>query len=206
MFTALVAISMLQAATPQQAALQAVGFGAKVPAAVKRVNVVGRYAAVLTNGGVMEGSKVTDPILVERFSFGWQPVDMLNFRCRLDSHGLGASTNAQLMRGMPKPQDDRPCRGVRRDAGPQADVESVRRLIRGPLVPAVAVSGNWALGDWYGAGGGEQLYRKHNGRWTFLTGGGGALGVDEMLEHRVPRTDWCKLEVYNATCRGNGHK
>jgi hypothetical protein len=197
---------MLYAATPQQAALRTVSFGVKAPATVVRANKAGRYAAVLTSGGKMEGSNVTAPILVERFSFGWQAIDLLNFRCRLDSHDLGASVSAQLMRGMPKPQDDRPCRGVRRDSGAQADVESVRRLMRGPLVPAVAVSGNWAIGDWYGAGGGEQLYRRLDGRWKFVAGGGGALGVSEMHEYGVPRADWCKLEVYDATCRDNGHK
>lgn len=206
MLTTLIAVSLLHAATPQQAALRALSFSVKAPPAVRRVNVAGRYAAVLASGAKMEGSSVTAPILVERFSFGWQPLDLLNFRCRLDSHELAPGLKAQLMRGMPKPHDDRPCRSERRDSGPQADVESVRRLMNGPLVPAVAVSGNWAIGDWYGAGGGERLYRRFGGRWTFVAGGGGALGVGEMREYRVPRADWRKLEVYDATCRDNGHK
>jgi hypothetical protein len=45
----------------------------------------------------------------------------------------------------------------------------VRRLMRGPLVPAVVVSGSWAIGEWYGAGGGETLFRRRDGRWTRIT-------------------------------------
>jgi hypothetical protein len=192
---------MLQAATPQRAAVQAVSFGLKAPATVRRTNLAGRYATVLISGGKMEGANVTAPILVEHFSFGWQPIDLLNFRCRLDSHDFTPAVKALLMRGMPKPQDDRPCRGMLADSGPRPDVEAVRRLMRGPLVPSVVVSGNWAIGQWYGAGGGETLYRRRDGRWTHVAGGGGAMGVEEMREYRVPLEDWCKFGIYNARCR-----
>jgi hypothetical protein len=203
MLPALLLLSALapHAATPQAAAVGVVSFAAKTPPSVLRVNTVGRYAVVLTSGGKMEGASVTAPILVQRFSFGWQAVDVLNFRCRLDSHGLGPRVNALLMRGMPRPQDERACGDVVRDSGPAADVQAVRRLMRGPLVPAVAVYQDWALGHWYGAGGGETLYHKHGGRWTFVAGGGGAMSVAEMRRYGVPRAGWCKLEIYDARCR-----
>ncbi len=200
MLPTLLAMSMLQAATPQRAAVRIVSFGLKTPATVKHTNVIGRYAVVLTSGGMMEGSNVTAPILVEHFSFGWQPIDLLNFRCSLGSHDLTPRVDALLMRGMPKPQDDRPCRGVLTDSGPRPDVEAVRRLMRGPLVPAVVVSGNWAIGEWYGAGGGETLFRRRDGRWSRTTGGGGAMGVQEMREYGVPRADWCSFGIYDAKC------
>ena len=189
-------------ATPQQAALRTVGFGfgLEPPPVVVRVNIAGRYAAVLTRGGIMEGSKVTDPILLEHFSFGWQPLEMLNFRCRLDGHHLGFATNARLMRGMPRPIDDRPCKWTSQDAGPPADVEAVRRLMRGPLVPFVSVSHGWAMGQWYGGGGGQTLFQLRHGTWTFVAGGGGAMGTEEMRKYGVPQTSWCALGIDSAVC------
>lgn len=127
---------------------------------------------------------------------------MLNFRCRLESHSLGISVDALLMNGMPRPTDDRPCRGYFKDAGPQSDVESVRRAMRGPLVPYVVVSGDWAMGEWYGAGGGESLYRKRDGRWVLVVSGGGAMGVDYMRRYGVPQSAWCKFGIFDAKCPG----
>lgn len=76
------------ASTPQDATLRIVSIGVKKPPVVRRVNIAWPYATVLTSGGVMEGSAVTAPILLRHFSFGWQPLDLLNVRCDLDSHAL----------------------------------------------------------------------------------------------------------------------
>jgi hypothetical protein len=199
---ALVAAVTLQAyaATPQSAALHAMYADPKSPPVVKRVNVVGAYATVLTTGGRIEGELVTEAILVARFSFGWQAVDVLSLQCRLDSHRLGQSTNDALMRRMPKPKDDRPCRGSLRDAGPRDDIEAVRQLMPGPLVPYVVVSGDWAMGEWYGAGDGEALYQRRSGRWHLVENGGGAMGVDYMKKYGVPQSDWCKFGIFDANC------
>ncbi len=182
--------------TPQRAAINAVGMGLKKPPVVVRTNVVGRYATVLTKGGMMEGRPVTEPIFVERFSFGWQALQLLN--CRLESRALGAHTEALLMRGMPS------AKGTacyeRADAGPPMQVAAVRRMMQGPLVPSVVVSGNWALGEWYGAGGGESLFQNRNGRWKLITSGGGAMGVAEMRAFGIPRASWCAFGIYDAHC------
>jgi hypothetical protein len=53
MLATLIAVSMLPAATPQWAAVQMVSFGLKAPVTLRRTNIAGRYAAVLTSGGVM---------------------------------------------------------------------------------------------------------------------------------------------------------
>jgi len=156
------------AATPQTAAIHAENIEAKNRVVVRRVNVVGRYAAVLTSGGRIEGKLNNDPILLERFSFGWQPRGVLNSRCSLNSRSLNLTLERRLLIGMPWPKDDRPCRSESRDYGPPADVEAVRRVMRGPFVPHVIVSGDWGLGEWYGAGGGESLYHK---RGTALAAG-----------------------------------
>lgn len=189
------------AATPQRAAVQIVSFEVKRRAIVRRVNRYGAYAAVLTEGGSMEGSAVTAPILVEHFSFGWQPLDLLNFRCRLEGHELGAKANAVLMRGMPAPLDDRACTEKDVDVGPRSDVAAVRALMRGPLIPFVDVWRDWAYGDWYGGGGGGAIFHKRHGSWGLVRSGGGAMGVWEMRRFGVPQAAWCVFHIYDAVCK-----
>ena len=195
--------ALVFAATPQQAALRAVAVP-PVKAVVQRVNIAGPYAAVLTRGGMMEGAPVTVPILVKHFSFGWQPIEFLNFRCRLDTQVHSAAMRRSLMIGMPALQDDRPCTGYTTDTGGAADISAVRRLMHGPLVNSVAVSGDWALGNWYGAGGGQWLFHKTRGIWRSIAGGGGAMGVHEMTEYGVPRSAWCAFAIHDAHC-ARGH-
>jgi hypothetical protein len=198
----LAAITLHAYATPQGAAFGAMYVVPKRGAVVKRVNVIGAYAAVLTKGGRMEGDPVTFALLVQRFSFGWQAVDALNFYCNLEAHRLGQSTESELMRGMPTPKDDRPCKGtLLRDTGPHDDVEAVRKMMSGPLIPYVVVSGNWAMGEWYGAGGGQSLYQRRAGRWHLVATAGGAMGVDYMRRYGVPQTDWCTFGIFDAKCR-----
>jgi hypothetical protein len=201
MLTVIVAV-VAYATSPQAAATDALYFEPKRAPVVKRVNVVGRYATILTSGGRMEGELVTDAILVERFSFGWQALDLLNERCRLESHGLGAGIDASLMTGMPAPRNEGPCRGLFKDSGPRQDVESVRKLMSGPFIPYVLVAGAWAKGEWYGAGGGDSLYQKRGGRWQLVISGGGAIGVYYMRKYGVPPAVWCKLAIFDAKCAG----
>lgn len=180
-------LGLLFFATPQQAALHAVG-SPPVKAIVRRVNIAGPYAVVLTSGGIMEGAPVRVPILVKHFSIGWQAVAVLNFRCRLETQIASAAVRRTLISAMPAMQGDSACGGESRDTGPAADVVAVRRLMGGPLVPSVIVSGNWALGEWYGAGGGETLFHRVGKAWRFVAGGGGAMGVSEMKKYGVPRS------------------
>jgi hypothetical protein len=189
--------------TAQLAALRAVGYPATHPVVV-RTNVAGRLATVLTRGGILEGTPQAVPILVERFPDGWQAIESLNFLCRLESHAISSRDEAALLKGMPHPQNDRPCgQGEYSDSGAPAAVEAVRGLMRGPLLPWVAVSGDYAMGEWYGGGGGETFYRRSNGTWHRILGGGGAQGVDEMKSHGVPASVWCPLHVYDAKCPGD---
>ncbi|HLJ84137.1 MAG TPA: hypothetical protein VKT51_08205 [Candidatus Eremiobacteraceae bacterium] len=188
------------ASSPQQAALNALYQPKGTVAVVERMNVVGRYAAVLTHGGLMEGSAVIEPILVERFSFGWQALDVLYFQCQIDGHGISRGDGARLMRSLPAPKNDRPCRGVRNDSGPVQDIEAIRRQMDGRLIPYVVVSANYAIGGWYGGGGGATLFKKRVGGWHRIAGGGGAIGVAEMREYGVPQSDWCAFGIYDAIC------
>ncbi|MFY9720606.1 MAG: hypothetical protein WAK16_13290 [Candidatus Cybelea sp.] len=202
MIATLIAIVAMHAvgSTPQNAAIRALYSDPKHLAVVKRVNVAGSYATVLTSGGRMEGDLVTDAILVERFSFGWQPLELVNLQCRLDAHNFRRDALTALMRGMPQPKDDRPCGKQPRDAGPAPEVEAVRQLMRGPLVPYVVVSEEWAMGEWYGGGGGQSLYAKRSGKWQLVESGGGAMGVDYMQKFGVPKSAWCAFGIYDARC------
>lgn len=187
------------AATPQQAALRAVA-SPRQHAIVERVNIAGPYAAVLTSGGTMEGAPVRSAILVKHFAFGWQALELLNFGCRLQTHITSAAAQRTLMSGMPPVQNERACAGESHDGGSVADVEAVRRLMRGPLVPSVVVSGRWALGDWYGAGGGETLFHHVGSVWRFVAGGGGLMEMRQMREYHVPRAAWCVFRIHDAPC------
>lgn len=192
--------------SPEEQAVRILDYGAKQPPTVIRVNTVGRYAAVLTRGGTMEGSPVDSPILFEHFSFGWQALEYLNFHCRLDLHITNAQDRAKLMRGMPAMQHESACgdsHDVTHDVGPSADVEAVRKLSGGPLVPSVAVSGNWAMGTWYGAGGGDQLYRRRDGEWRFVHAVGGEMGIDQMRRYHIPRSAWCAFGIHGANCHSS---
>lgn len=188
------------ASTPALAAIHALYAPKGQSVVVQRINVVGRYATVVSRGGQMESRAVTEPILVEHFSFGWQALEMINFQCRLDGHAISARDKALLMRAMPKPEDDRPCKGISEDAGPTADVEAVRRQMHGPLVPHVVANGDFALGEWYGAGGGESLFKKLGGGWHRIAGGGGAMGTADMKKYGVPSSAWRAFGIYDAKC------
>ena len=142
---ALVGVSPSYAPTALRAAIGAMYSNPKKPVVVVRVNVVGSYATVLTNGGRIEGGLVASPILVEHFTFGWQPLALWKSRCDLEEPVLRKSVEEQLMRGMPALRDDRPCHtSFLKDAGPRSEVEAVRKLIPGPLVPYVVVYSSWA--------------------------------------------------------------
>lgn len=188
-------------ATPQAAARTAIYSSAPGRVVVRRTNMVGRFATVLMSGAWMEGAEIHAPILVERFPFGWQPLELLNFRCSLLAHKLGARVDHLLMRGMPAPHDDAPCTYTERDAGPVADIDAIRKVMRGALIPAVVVVDDWAVGSWYGAGGGESIYHKRDRRWALIASGGGAFGPDEARKFGIPTRDLCPLNLGGAGCR-----
>lgn len=183
--------SVIGFATPQMAALSALYPLPGKAMIVKRINTAGDCAAVLIRGGMMEGGLVNDPILVRRYSFGWQALEALNFRCRLTGHNLGRGVETALMRGMPKMIDDRPCYIPATDSGDVADVESIRRVLGGPLRPLVIIAGDYAMGQWYGAGGGDTIYRRTKQSWRRIAGGGGGHNEADLRALGVPKSARC---------------
>jgi len=196
------ALGAVFAASPQQAAVKAVYHDAatSMPRALK-TNVVGRYAVVHVKGGMIESEHVDNLILLEHFSFGWQPLNLANDRCMFEDR-FAKSTTAALLVGMPVPARTGRCKRQEADGdtGVAAAVEAVRRLMRGPFVPSVHVAGIYAIGEWYGAGGGEGLFKRIGPAWTRIGGGGGAMGVDVVHAYGVPRSLMCALHVYDARC------
>ena len=188
------------AATPQAAALRAVYNTHAVPF-VQRINVAGRYATVLVGAGMMEGSAVSSPILVKRFPFGWQPLALLSQSCDLYGQVPDKKIAAALMTDMPEVKIEQRLCPSTADTGPVNDIAAIRKSMRGPLVPYVAVSGNWASAQWYGAGGGQSIFNRRRGTWKLVAGGGGALGIGDMPNLGVPQSAWCALRIYNARCK-----
>lgn len=127
-------------------------------------------------------------------------MELLYFNCRLTRHNIPARDEKVLMRGMPILKEERPCGSLGTDVGPQAQVDAIRRRMAEPLVPTVAVSGNYALADWYGAGGGEKVLRLSEGRWRVIAGGGGGHNVDELRSLGIPESALCAFRVYGARC------
>ena len=190
------------APTPERAAAHVFYTVSGKPVEIERTNVVGRFATVLARNGMMEGQPDRVPILLERFSFGWQPLESMNFAYRYGSRGLSSRDLRRLQAGMPESDAERPgsCDERDFDEGPRADVEALRRMALGPLVPGVAVAGRFAITRWYGAGGGEYLSEKRAGVWKSLGGGGGPLDAERLRAFGVPRSDWCRLRVYSERC------
>lgn len=189
------------AATPERAVLQILAPAGKSSPIVRRVNRAGRYAMVWTSGGKMEGSSVTVPIFLERFPFGWQPLFILTDRCFFDAQKFSTAISAKLLGRMLEKASEPHCLGARRDSGPPQDVDAIRKLMAGPLVPYVIVSRDWAIGEWYGAGGGQDLFHRNNRGWHFVAGGGGELGAVEMRAYGVPQDVWCRLGIRDAKCK-----
>ncbi len=187
------------APTPQEAAIEVVN-PPRSQVVVLRTNVDGPYAMVLLHGASMEGAPIAAPILLKHFSFGWQTLALVNSRCEIAAYDLGSRAETLLMQGMPAPKDDRPCKGIWKDAGPQAQVDAIRLQMSHALIPSVVVAGDYALGEWYGAGGGQTLFHFTVGSWHRIAGGGGAMGIEGMREYGVPQTDWCAFHIYGAKC------
>lgn len=189
------------ASTPEGAALAAV-YAQTLPIRVVRVNRAGRFATVLLRNAFIEGNPENAAILVERFSNGWQALESLNFGCRLRDHRLGRTSEAILLRGMPVPKDEDTCGSGRgsTDSGPQVDIETLRRMKQEPFLAAVIVRGDYAIYDWYGAGGGQAVFHRTNSSWHLLLGGGGAPDSQLLLEKGVPAAYLCPFGISDATC------
>jgi hypothetical protein len=204
MFPALILAAVLSGGhrfgdNPQTAVLTAVYAPAGKTVTIMRTNIVGRYATVRLRGALIAGESADDAaILLEHFSFGWQPIESLNFRGRLDGHAIPVANKVRLMDGMPamKPGEE----FDDRDVGPVSDVESARLLSDQEFTPYVRVSGRYALVASYGGGGGEFVVRRVANGWQLVAGGGGPASAEILAERGLPHATICALRVHAAYC------
>lgn len=195
------AIAFNYGLSPQAAAIRAVRYPGRAPATVARVNIDGNYATVLLSGAVVEGAPLTEAMLLKRFTFGWQPLDAIGSGCVFSLRGIAPNAEARLMLGMPRLHAQTSCKGgYGNDYGPVQEIETVRKIARGPFIPFVAVYGTWAKSQWYGAGGGETYYRLRNGVWRRAFGGGGAYRAQDLIGQGVPAAALCPFMTYDARC------
>jgi len=188
--------------TPQTAALQAVRYPGHVAAKIARTVIVGNYATVLLHAAIVESAPLTNAILLQKFSFGWQLLDIVDSACVFRARRIARNTTELLMRRMPRVNSPTSCKGYYgTDYRARREVAAVREFARGPFVPFAAVYRDWAKSDWYGAGGGEAFYHLRNGRWRVAFGGGGAYSTEELRKCGVPKAAWCPFRVHGTKCR-----
>ncbi len=171
------------------------------------MNRSGDYATVLVRGAILEGSSIDNAaILVKRFPFGWQNLALLNERCNLPELGVAPSIRAALLRGMPAPRGSADCGSHQGDRGPTADVVAVRKIMRGPLTPTVRVVGDFAVGEWYGGGGGESVFERSGSTWKLILAGGGSHDISELARKGVPVGARCELLPDDRDCHARAGK
>ncbi len=184
---ALLAVAANFAATPEQAVLK-VYFPAG-RARIVSTTRAGDYAVVVTRGGTIEASIDQTPILLEHFAFGWQPLELIDAPCQIAGHsGITTAQALQLSRDISPPKDVPNCTPGAGDRGPADDVAAIRKLAHRGLIPFAAVSGNFGFLSWYGAGGGEEFFKRVHGRWRKFLSGGGAMSARDAAMAGVPRS------------------
>jgi hypothetical protein len=176
--------------TPQAGALAFLQPTAGVHAIVRVAAQTPNYAVLQFSHAEIEGQVAAGQILVKRFPFGWQAIDLSSGPslavCSVRAYGLPAAEFARLRSVLSASTTDCPT-GVdaeQRDVGAAADVSAVRSLMvtggRSEIVPYVRIIENYAYVPWYGNGGGENFYKKTAGKWKMFAGGGGAYQSSEL--------------------------
>ena len=163
---------------------------------VDRINVSGDFALARVSGVSIESLPLRSPILLKRFSFGWQVLAAISATCELTQLGVPDPAIALLARGMSLPEDTQDCHGSGfvPDMGRISDVESVRQLMGMAVFhPYVVVVGDYAVAEWYGAGGGETFFKRSGKRWARFAGGGGAYSAQDLISIGMPRATACKM-------------
>jgi hypothetical protein len=190
--------------TPQRALLAAYREAKPAPA-ILLVNTVGRFAIVVARGGYVDQltHSPTSAYLLERFSFGWQPLDVVLDDCLLGFRGISAADQRRLLAGMHVPYVVDVCNRVVHDVGPAADIAVLRARMSGPMVPSVVISGQYAYAQEYGDGGGCGLFRRAGSGWTLLSGCKGSPNPSVLAT--IPTSTLCALgldEYARAKCPG----
>ncbi|MBV8244367.1 MAG: hypothetical protein JOZ38_00445 [Candidatus Eremiobacteraeota bacterium] len=141
--------------------------------------------AVAQASGILESYHFHGEVLLERFSFGWQVIDLDIHgisHCMLTSHGAPGAVASRLAS---QRFELSYCGIDQRDYGAQNDIDSVRRLAQSEYDEAVSSVIVWkdvAVINWWGAGGGMGTYHRVSGAWKHTGSGGGCLPAATISE------------------------
>lgn len=190
---AVLILAVATAAAPQTPQAGALAFLQPRPGVHAGVRIIARtpnYAVLQFRHAEIEGQIAAGQILVKRFPFGWQAIDLSSGPaltvCSVRAH-VSAADLTGLRSVLSSSTADCPTGddADQRDAGPASDVSAVRALMAGAseIVPYVRVVQNYAFLEWVGNGGGENFYKKTANGWKMFAGGGGAYQSYELHAH-----------------------
>ena len=146
--------------------------------------------------GRIEGSRFNGTLLLQRFSFGWQLIDIVppeRLPCLVTARGIPRSHAEKL--NLPLRTQSKNCPDAR-DRGAATDVVAIRKAMnsRRQAIHRVSVVDRYALAWWYGWGGGQTVFEKRAGAWTQIGNGGGAFRAAELHRlYHVPTAIAAKL-------------
>jgi hypothetical protein len=79
------------------------------------------------------------------------------------------------------------------------DKEDLQNLYKDSTrkIDRVIIAGTWSMVSWMsGDNGGMDLRRKIDGKWQYIMGGGGAIGLSDLHQYGVPQDKWNALLHY----------
>lgn len=177
---------------------------------ITRMTKAGDYAVASFEHGRIEGSHYSGQLLLQRFDFGWQVVDLSASRrfttADLTAHGITAGTAAALLQGfVPSKFPWGTYHGAlcAEDSGDTRDVTAIRKLLLmsvGEAISPVVVDSGYAFARWFGNGGGEDIFLERNGAWTRIAGGGGAFNTKDLVTYHVPPAVASRLMRQQLRC------
>jgi hypothetical protein len=178
----------------------------RAPVRLTRIATVGTFAVVSFQHGTLEATDFSGQILLQRFPFGWQAIDVSRSLTTedLEAHGVSASDASLLLnRSVPEKGMHARASPCAADVGTRADVAAVRQLLlyrQNEAILQVTIVSGFALAAWAGNGGGMDVLAERSGTWRDLAGGGGAVNAADLEKLEIPAATAKRLIQLNARC------
>jgi len=151
--------------------------------------MAGPFSVATFQHGLMEATFIDAQLMLQRFGFGWQVIDLSKHRrfttSDILSYGVSQAEAKKLLHGIvPGSTRLNACNpACLWDRADPRDVEEIRKMMlgeQGQAIGPVVVDTDWAMLGWWGEGGGEVLFTKHDQRWKKVTGGGGCIETRDL--------------------------